>query len=205
MFLKSDVRGFTLLEFLFSIFLLAVLTATAMFFIRHQSLGGVTGKTLSEMDYVAHSILTTISREIRGGDYPLGFVDGGLGVREGGDGCDPALAEKDGTDCITVRSTPYQGGDGIKKSFFVQESILKMRDSDKQRTQSLTSDESGALIEDFQIGFLMSREKDFQPRLESGGTVEAVKVSIVLKMQGFEEGLSGTRSYSAVVNPRNRR
>ena len=208
MFRGNDARGFTLLEFLFASFLLAVLTTAGLFALRHQSKSDLVRKTSSEMDHAAYSILAIISREIRsagakGEDVaPIIFVDGGGGVLKDGNGCDPKLAKKDGADCITFESVSYDGKKFIKKSFFVDRGVLKIRNSDSSRTQSLTSADAGVTVEDFQIGFLESGRRDFQEQPKNMENVEAVKVSLTLSLRGLE-GAPETKTYSAVASPRN--
>ena len=208
MFRRDEARGFTLLEFLFASFLLAVLTTAGLFVLRHQSKSGLTQKTSSEMDHAAYSILAIISREIRsaggfgGGAPPIVFVDGGGGVRKDGNGCDPLLAKKDGTDCITFESVSYDGSEAVKKTFFVDGGVLKIRNSDSSRTQSLTSADAGVKVEDFQIGFFESGKSDFQDMPENMEDVEAVKVSLTLSLHGFGSAPE-IKTYSAVASPRN--
>lgn len=204
MFRKNNERGFTLLEFLFAAFLLAVLTTAGLSALSRLSESGLAGKTSSEMDHAAYSILAVISREIRsagaGGGAVIVFVDGGRGVAKDGSGCDPGRIKKGGADCVTFGSFSYDGSNPVKKTYFVDGGVLKMRNSDSSRTQSLTSADTGVTVEDFQIGFLESGRTDFQDSPENMKNVEAVKVSLTLGLHG---GKPETKTYSAVANPRN--
>ncbi len=209
---ESNSRGFTLLEFLFAASLLAVLTAVGLFAIGRQSKTDFFQKDMSEMDHVAYSILEIISLEIKnagssgGGASPIFFVDGGGAVEKSGGQCDTKSAKENGTDCITLESLKYGEEKSVKKSFFVKKGVLKLRNSDSSRTQSLTSGESGVRVEDFQIGFLTAGGDDFRDTPESGATVEAVKTTLTLKSRGSHGNKKDghiRKTYSAVTNPRN--
>lgn len=200
-------------EFLFAVMLLAVLTAVGLFAIRQQSKTDFLHADISEMNHVAYSILDIISLEIRnagsrgGGVSPIFFVDGGAAVGRGDARCDPDSAKKGGTDCITLESVNYDGDVGaVKKSFFVDKGVLKLRNSDSSRTQSLTPTETGVRVEDFQFGFLNEGGAGFENAPEGGKAVEAVRVTLVLRSRGTHRNEKDghlRRTYSAVASPRN--
>lgn len=83
MFCENKERGFTLPEFLFATALLAVLTTVGLSAVTKQSKTEAFLRSTSEMDHVAHSILSIISDEIKnagsrgGSSPPIRFVDGG--------------------------------------------------------------------------------------------------------------------------------
>lgn len=204
-------NGFTLLESLFAVSLLAVLATAGLFAIRSQANADFLQKDMSEMDHAAYSILAIISPEIRnagfyGDSSPVFFVDGGEAVDKAAGRCDPGLSKKDGTDCITFESVKYGGEGSVRKSFFVRENILKMWNSDSSRIQSLTPDGAGVKVEDFQIRFITDGTGVFQNSMESGKPVEAIKVTLTLKSRGSHGNRKDghiRKTYSAVVNPRN--
>lgn len=209
MFRKNKARGFTVLEFLFAASLLAVLTAAGLFAVRHLSQSGVVRETASAVDHAAYSILETVSLEMKNsGGYGAGsgtfyFVDGG--TKTGADGkCDPATAKTGGTDCITFESVSYDGKTAIRKSFFVDGGILKLRNSNSSRNQSLTPDSGNAEVEDFQISFLISGSNVFTHNISGADAVEAVRIALTFKYRSGKPGAADkTKTYSVTVNPRN--
>ncbi|QMU55939.1 MAG: prepilin-type N-terminal cleavage/methylation domain-containing protein [Candidatus Mycalebacterium zealandia] len=211
-FRGNKERGFTLLEFLFSAVLLAVLTAVGLSAISKQSKTQTFLINTSKMDHVAHSILSIISDEIKNsGAYgsglpPIRFVDGGGKIDRDSRECDPSSAKEGGTDCITFESLSYEGQIAIKKSFFVEKGILKIRNSDSSRNQSLTTGGGELLVEDFQIGFFTSSGGGLQNSVPGGETLEAVKVTLTLKSPAPLQNPGNPyeiKTYSVVANPRN--
>ena len=212
MFLKNKARGFTLLEFLFAAFLLAVLTVTGLVAVQQQAKTDFLQKDISEMDHVAYSILEMLTLEIRNaGSHsevspPFFFVDGGEEVDKNLGKCDIKSANEQKTDCITFESTAFNNKNGIKKSFFVQRGVLKLYNSDKSRTQSLTPDDTGVRVEDFQVNFIMDGDDDFQTSMGNKTKVEAVRITLTLKSRGLHKNRNDAyefKTYSVVANPRN--
>ncbi len=209
MFHGNKERGFTLLEFIFAAVLVAALPVAGLFAVGRQSKTEALWKNMSEMDHVAYSILSIISDEIKNsgssGEFqsPIYFVDGGERIDPDGEKCDSQSAKQNGPDCITFESSSYERNRRIKKSFFVENGVLKMRNSDSSKTQSLTSDNGKIGVEDFQIGFLMGGGDGFQGSMDGGEAVEAVKVTITLKSGKNPSEPYEIKSYSVVANPRN--
>ncbi len=212
MFPENKARGFTLLEFLFAAFLLAVLTVTGLFAIQRQAKTDFLQKNMSEMDHVAYSILAILALEIRNAGSrskaspPFFFVDGGEDVDKSLGKCDIKSANTGKTDCITLESVSINNENGIKKSFFVQRGVLKLHNSNRTRTQSLTPDNTGVKVEDFQVNFIMDGDNDFQTSMRDKTKVEAVRITLTLKSRGLHKNRKDAyefKTYSVVANPRN--
>ncbi|WP_462137536.1 PilW family protein [Candidatus Mycalebacterium sp.] len=212
MFRVNKERGFTLLEFLFSAALLAVLTVVGLSAVSKQSKTQIFLKNTSKMDHVAHSILSIISDEIKNsgshgnGLPPIRFVDGGRKINKDSRECDPFVSKEGGPDCITFESFSYDGEIAVKKSFFVERKLLRTRSSDNSRNQSLTPKKENLLVEDFQIGFFTNSGDGFQNSVPEGETLEAVKVTLTLKSPAAlqnPENPYEIKTYSVVANPRN--